>query len=254
MKKTEKEELNDEQKKRLGRIRLVIQITFIVLILAVCIYAIIVLYPIFMRIQNDETYRNEILVKIQSFGSWSWVILTLIQILQTILAIIPAGPVVILTGMLYPPVVAVILCLVGQTLGAVAVIFLVKIFGYSFISLFVNPDKSRKFKLLDDSKKCGVLMFSYLLIPFLPKDPIAFIVPFTKLKVRYFIPINIIARTPMTIVSVLFGNSIISGNFGVGFIIGCCSAAVALLCFIFNRKIVLLLDYITTKLKKKNAD
>lgn len=244
------ESVNEEeiQKKKLKTIRTIIQIVVMVLIIGIAIYASIRLYPLFMKIQNDEGYRNTVVTKLKSFGSYSWIILILAQILQTVLAVIPSGPIVILTGIIYTnPFIGVLISLVGQTLGALLVIGLVKVFGYSFLALFIDPDQPKKLKLLEDGKRCGVLMFSYLLIPVLPKDPIAFIVPFTKVKVRHFIWINLVARTPMTIVSVIFGNSLISGNMTAGIIIASISAFLAVLCFIFNKQIVSFIDRITSK-------
>ncbi|MDE5714556.1 MAG: VTT domain-containing protein [Anaeroplasmataceae bacterium] len=239
--------MEEEQKKKYKLIRICIQVAILGILIGFATYAIIMLYPIFVKIQDNEIYREEFIEKIRSFGSFSWLILIGLQIVQTVLAIIPSGPIVILAGIMYPPVLAVIICLVGQTLGALVVIGLVKLFGYSFLSLFIDPEQPKKFKLLEDRKRCGVLMFSYLLIPILPKDPIAFIVPFTKVHIKDFIIINTIARTPMTIVSVLLGNSIVSSNMGMAFIIGGISAVVALLCFIFNKRIVEFIDKITKK-------
>ncbi|MDE5547238.1 MAG: VTT domain-containing protein [Anaeroplasmataceae bacterium] len=239
--------MEEDKKKRYKMIRIVIQIVLIGLLLGLAIYACVELYPIFNRMQKDDAYLEEVLTSIRSYGNISWLILIGMQIVQTVLAIIPAGPVVILTGMLYPPVLAVMICLVGETLGALVVIGLVKLFGYSFLSLFVDPEKTKKFKLLEDGKRCGVLMFSYLLIPFLPKDPIAFIVPFTKVKVRYFVLINIFARLPMTIVSIIFGNSVITGNYIAAIIIASISFLLAILCFAFNKKIVVWLDRFSSK-------
>lgn len=247
--------MGDEKKRRLKIIRIILQIIIISILIGVSIFACVKLYPIFKRMQEDQEYLNATIEQIRSYGGYSWIILIGLQILQTVLAIIPSGPIVIITGMLYHPVLAVIICLVGQTLGALVVIGLVKVFGYSFLALFIDPEQPKKFKLLQDGKRCGVLMFSYLLIPFLPKDPIAFIVPFTKVKIRYFILINIVARLPMTIVCVIFGNSLISGNYIAGIIIASISALLALLCFIFNKKIVAWLDrYTQRKMKKEEVE
>ncbi|MCM1196748.1 MAG: VTT domain-containing protein [Roseburia sp.] len=246
--------MEEDKKRKFKMIRIVIQLVLIGLLLGLAIYACVELYPIFHRMQKDEAYLEEVLTSIRSYGNISWLILIGMQIIQTVLAIIPAGPVVILTGMLYPPLIAIIICLVGETLGALLVIGLVKLFGYSFLSLFVDPEKTKKFKLLEDGKRCGVLMFSYLLIPFLPKDPVAFIVPFTKVKVRYFILINIFARLPMTIVSVLFGNSVITGNYIVTVIIASISFLLSILCFVFNKKIVAWLDKFTSKKSKSEVE
>ena len=235
------------ESKRYKVVRIIIQSILLALLLLGVVIACIKLYPIFIRIQNDEIYRNEIVEQIQSTGIWGGLILISIQVVQTILAIIPSGPVVIIAGMMYEPWIAVLICLIGQTLGALLVIGLVKLFGYTFISLFVDLEKVKQFKILKNEKKCAVLMFSYSLIPLLPKDPLAFVVPFTKVKTWVFLVITFVARTPMTIVSVVFGNSIISGEFGLGIIIAGISLLLAILCFIFNNKIVNYLDKILVK-------
>ena len=235
------------ESKRYKVVRIIIQSILLALLLLGVVIACFKLYPIFIRIQNDEMYRNEIVEQIQSTGIWGGLILILIQVVQTILAIIPSGPVVIIAGMMYEPWIAVLICLIGQTLGALLVIGLVKLFGYTFISLFVDLEKVKQFKILKNEKKCAVLMFSYSLIPLLPKDPLAFVVPFTKVKTWVFLVITFVARTPMTIVSVVFGNSIISGEFGLGIIIAGISLLLAILCFIFNNRIVNYLDKILVK-------
>ena len=235
------------ESKRYKVVRIIIQSILLALLLLGVVIACFKLYPIFIRIQNDEMYRNEIVEQIQSTGIWGGLILISIQVVQTILAIIPSGPVVIIAGMMYEPWIAVLICLIGQTLGALLVIGLVKLFGYTFISLFVDLKKVKQFKILKNEKKCAVLMFSYSLIPLLPKDPLAFVVPFTKVKTWVFLVITFVARTPMTIVSVVFGNSIISGEFGLGIIIAGISLLLAILCFIFNNRIVNYLDKILVK-------
>lgn len=246
--------MEEDKKRKYKIIRIVIQVILIGILIGLAIYGCVMLYPIFSRMQKDREYLNEVLMHIRSYGNISWLILIGMQIVQTILAIIPAGPVVILTGMLYPPVIAVIICLVGQTLGALVVIGLVKLFGYSFLALFVDPEQSKKFKILDDGTRCGVLMFSYLLIPFLPKDPIAFLVPFTKVRVRYFILIYTFARFPMTIVSVIFGNSLVTGNYVASIVIGSISFLLAIICFIFNKKIVAWLDQFASKKSRSEVE
>ncbi len=239
--------MEETKNNKLRIIRIIIQAVVLILLVVFAIIACIKLYPIFNKIQNDEMYRNEVVAQIQSTGFWGGFILILIQVFQTVLAVIPSGPVVIIAGMMYDPWIAVLICLIGQTLGALVVIGLVKLFGYTFISLFVDLEKVKQFKLLNNEKKCAVLMFSYSLIPLLPKDPLAFIVPFTKVKTWVFLIITFVARMPMTIVSVVFGNSLISGEFGLGIIIACISGLLALVCFIFNNKIVEYLEKLSVK-------
>ena len=134
------------ESKRYKVVRIIIQSILLALLLLGVAIACFKLYPIFIRIQNDEMYRNEIVEQIQSTGIWGGLILISIQVVQTILAIIPSGPVVIIAGMMYEPWIAVLICLIGQTLGALLVIGLVKLFGYTFISLFVDLEKVNNLK------------------------------------------------------------------------------------------------------------
>ena len=91
-------------------------------------------------------------------------------------------------------------------------------------------------------------MFGYLLIPALPKDIVSFVAPFTKIKIKNFILINLIARIPMTIVTVFMGSSLISGAYTIAIVLGVISLLLAILCFSFNGKIVSFLE------KKQNKD
>ncbi len=241
------DELSNEKKKKYKRIRLIIQIVVIAIVLAGLIFLTVRLFPMAIKIQNDEEYRTHILDKIKSLGSFSWALILLAQIIQTVLAIIPAGPIVMISGMLYNPAVSVLLCVIGQTAGAVVVFLLVKALGVRFIALMIDPDTIKNSKFLRNETRTSVLMFGYYLIPALPKDIIAFIAPFTKIKLRTFIVINLIARIPMTIVTVLMGSSIINGSYALAIVLAVLSSLLALLCFIFNNKIVSLIDKLAKK-------
>ncbi len=253
------DELSKEKAKKYKRIRIIIQIVVILLVLAGIIYLTVKLFPIVLKIQNDEEYRNHVLDEINKYGSWSWSLILLAQVVQTVLAVIPSGPIVMISGMLYNPAISVILCVLGQTIGAVIVFLLVKALGVRFIALMIDPDSIKNSKLLRSETKTEVLMFGYYLVPALPKDIIAFVAPFTKIKIRRFIIINLIARIPMTIVTVLMGSSIISGSYWLCIVLAIFSLLLAILCFIFNNKICRFIDKLAKKeelclikLNKKN--
>jgi len=237
------EELDEKKARKYKIIRTIIQIILIAVVLGAIIWATIYFFPIFVKIQNDEGYRNTIISKINEFP---WILRFLIiigaQIFQVILTIIPSGPIVIVAGVLFDPFIAMLTCLIGQTIGGLIVYYLVKLLGVRFLALFVDPNKVKNSKLLGNTTRCEVLMFGYLLIPALPKDIVSFIAPFTKIKVWKFCLIQFVARIPMTIVTVLMGSSLISGEYWLVIMLACLSGLLALLCFIFNSKIVNFLE------------
>ena len=247
-------ELDEKNKKRYRIFRIIIQSTLLLLVLALCIYVLILFLPLFKELAENEASRNEFIEKIRGYGHYSFFIVVGLQIFQTVFAIIPSGPIVMVSGVLFHPALAIFTCVLGQTLGAIIVYYLVKLLGVRFLSLFVDPDKVKNSKLLGNENKSMVLMFGYLLIPALPKDIVAFIAPFTSIKVPHFIIINLIARLPMTIVTVLMGTSIISGAYHVTLILGCISLALAILCFVFNNKIVAKLDELALRKENKKNE
>lgn len=236
------EELSEKKKRKYKIIRIIIQIVLIVAILGLLTWATIKLYPYFIQIQNDIEYRDMIVSKLHSYGGWSWLIILGAQILQTILAVIPSGPIVMLSGVLFNPFIAIVLCIVGQTIGGICVYYLIKLLGYRFVACFINPDQIKNSRFIKNTTRCEVLMFGYLLIPALPKDIVSFVAPFTNIKIKSFIFINLIARIPMTIVTVFMGSSLISGSYVLAIVLGSISFVLAALCFIFNGKIVRLLE------------
>ena len=243
-------EIDEKKKKNYKLLRIILQSFILLIVIGLIIYLTIKMYPYFDKINKDEVYKEEFIENIRSYGFLSFFIILGLQILQTIFMIIPSGPIVMISGVLFNPVIAIIVCLIGQTIGGVIVYYLVRLLGYRFIALFIDPNKIKNSKLLGNEVRTRVLMFGYLLIPALPKDIIAFIVPFTKVKVKNFIIINLIARIPMTIVTVLIGSSIINGSYTLAIVLGSISLILAILCFIFNGKIV---RYLENRVKRKES-
>ena len=255
-------DLEEKKAKKYKIIRIIVNSLIVAIFLAAVVIVTIKFYPIFDNITKDDKARNEFIEKLDSYGwATSFVIIGL-QIFQVIFMIIPSGPIVIAAGMLLNPFWAVIACLIGQTLGGALIYLLVKAFGNHFVALFTDPNKIKNSKLFANENKTEVLMFAYLLIPVLPKDILGFVAPFTKTSLLKYCFINFVARIPMTIVTVLLGSSLINifdvfrgkasidSKTIVALSLAVFSAVLALLCFIFNKKIIEFLD----KRSRKNEE
>lgn len=223
-------------------IRITLQILIITLLIIGAIYLTIKLFPYFIRVKQDEEYKNYIVNKIRNYGNFSSFIIIILQIIQTIFMIIPGGPIVMIAGILLEPGSAVLTSIIGQTLGGVIVFILVRFFGFRFISLFVNPKKILESKILKNKARCEVMIAGYLMIPALPKDIVSFIAPFTGIKLNDFVMLSLIARIPMTVVSVFIGSSLMNSNIILLIILIILSCTLALICFIFHEKIENLLQ------------
>ncbi len=244
-------ERNEKMSKEDKR-RIIITSSILGVFIILCVVLIIVfwdyIYGLFTR---DEKVINDIENMLTKYGSWAWLILLFFMILQVVFAVLPNGPFEMIAGIMYGPFKGILIALAGATLGALIVILLVKAFGKGFAGLFVNLKDGQKYKLLNDEKRCLVVMFGLLIIPGIPKDFLAFLVPFTKIKTWKFLIINLIARTPVTIFSVLFGDSIRSGNYALSISLGIVALIIGLICVIFNKKIVSLFS---SKIKEESKN
>lgn len=232
--KDNKVKMSSQDKKRL-----IITSTILISFIIACIVLIIIywdyIYGLFTR---DEKIINELQGMLNKTGSWAWLVLLSLMILQVVFAVLPNGPFEMIAGLMYGPFKGILIALAGTTLGSLIVILLVRAFGKGFAGLFVNLKDSKKYKLLNDENRCLVMMFGLLLIPGLPKDFLAFLVPFTKVKIWKFLIVNLIARAPVTIFSVLVGDSIRSGNYTLSIVLGVIALIIGLFCVIFNKSIV----------------
>lgn len=243
MKKIFKKPTKDDLK------RLIITSVSLALFLGTIIFLIIYFWPSLKALFMAEGEEREILVnKLRSYGSWAWIIIVLLLALQIIIAILPNGPFSIIAGMMYGPFVGVILSLIGIALGSFIVVLLIKAFGKGFASIFVNyEEKEKQFKNIDNKRRTLIIMFGYALMPGLPDDFLVFLVPFLKIKFSHFIITNLIARTPSIIVTVLLGNSFITGDYTLTIVLMAITVLIGLLCIIFNKQITKLIDKIFNK-------
>ena len=223
-------------------LRIILNSIVLSLFIGLSIFVVIRYYPLFRNIMIDDTAKEEFIDKIRGYGPYSSLVIIGLQIFQTIFMVIPSGPVVMAAGVLLHPFWAVVCSVAGQTIGGIIVYVLVKWLGYKFVSIFVDPEKIKNSKLFKNHDRTKVLLAGYLLIPAMPKDILAFICPFTKITLLEFAIINTIFRLPMTIVTVMISVSIIDKNYTLAIIFTILSALMALLCFIFQNKIIAILE------------
>ncbi len=205
----------------------------LIIVIASIYYMAILIYNL-----NDDAYKQAFINKIEEYKLFGLFMFIIITSLQVVFAFIPGEIMEIIAGLLYGPFFGLIVISVGVTIGCVIVYYLVKKIGINFFNKFFDINKyQNKFQLLGCEKRLEILIFSITLIPGLPKDFIAFIIPFTKVKLHRFLVINVVARIPSILSSTLIGASLINGKYDVGIIIFSISTVIALIGIIFNKKI-----------------
>lgn len=162
----------------------------------------IIAFPLIKSYQDINKFKDFI----DSFGSWGFLMFIIIQILQIVVAFIPGEVIETLSGMIYGWFGGFVLCTVGIAIGQSLIFKAVRFFGHDFVEKAAGSKAMNRFKFLHDEKKLKSIIFLLFLIPGTPKDLITYIAPLTKINLRDFLIITLIARMP-TIISSTYGGS-----------------------------------------------
>jgi len=165
--------------------------------------------PFINSIKEPEKFK----AFINQFGAFGIVVMFLIQVAQIIVALIPGEVVEFMAGCMYGWLGGLLLCLVGVAVGQTIIFGLVKWLGKDFVEAAAGSKAMDKLKFLKDEKKLRLIIFFLFFIPGTPKDMITYIVPFTKIKLRDFIVLTLIARIPSIVSSTYAGEALVENDY-----------------------------------------
>jgi len=165
--------------------------------------------PFINSIKEPEKFK----AFINQFGAFGIVVMFLIQVAQIIVALIPGEVVEFMAGCMYGWLGVLLLCLVGVAVGQTIIFGLVKWLGKDFVEAAAGSKAMDKLKFLKDEKKLRLIIFFLFFIPGTPKDMITYIVPFTKIKLRDFIVLTLIARIPSIVSSTYAGEALVENDY-----------------------------------------
>lgn len=152
-------------------------------------------------VTDAESFRSWI----DRFGAWSGVAFVAVRTVQTVVKIVPAEPLEIGSGLLFGAVVGMLLCLLGNILGSLIILFLTRKLGTRVLELFHLENKLRNMRFLQDKEKRSALLFLFYLIPGTPKDGMTYFVGLTDINLTEYMVMTSIARIPSILSSTICG-------------------------------------------------
>lgn len=166
---------------------------------------------------------------IRSFGTASWLVFLILQILQVFIALIPGELLESVSGFVFGPVVGTLLCYAGITIASALVFFLTRRFGVKLVEVFASREKINQLKFLNTEKKRNLLIFLIFFIPGTPKDLLTYFVGLTQIKFGTFLAISLVARIPSVITSTFGGHLLGEGAYTKAVVVYAATALVSLL-------------------------
>ncbi len=156
---------------------------------------------------------------IEGFGAWGLIVFTALRVLQTVVKFIPTEPVEIAAGLVWGWFGGLAICLLGNVLGSLIILFLMSRLGMRILRLFRLEKKMQSMRFLQDREKRNRLLFLFYLVPGTPKDSMTYFVGLTDMSRIEFLIISSIARIPAIVSSTICGAYLGVNNFKVAAIV-----------------------------------
>lgn len=147
---------------------------------------------------------------VSSFGIWGPLVLTLIQLLQVVLPILPGFMGCVVGGALFGAAGGFWINYVGIGAGSIIAFFLAKFFGIELVSKMVPMERYEKYiERINNSKSYLMLLFLAILLPLAPDDFLCYFSGLINMSSKKFIATIILAK-PWCILfySIFFANFI----------------------------------------------
>lgn len=204
---------------------------------AICIIVVIALYPLF-RDLFEPGGVDIVIDRIRDKGAFGVLILLALQFIQVVVAFIPGEVTQMAAGMLYGPLWGSLLILFGCAISSAFVYTIVHKLGAPFVKDLVPEKQLQKFQEFEKTGRLSIIVFILFLIPGLPKDTFTYLVPLTDMKIKPFVLITTIARSPGVILSAYAASGLVEGNIWTSVIIFAVLLVLAVIALIFSNRIM----------------
>ncbi|MBQ3923908.1 MAG: VTT domain-containing protein [Firmicutes bacterium] len=159
------------------------------------------------------------------------------QIIQIIICIIPGQWLQLAAGIAWGFWIGLLLSLIGALFGSILTYFLAKYLGTDALRLIFGQDKLDQLTEKLDSKAGITAVFLIYLIPGLPKDLCNYAAGVSQIKLKPFLIVSMVGRTPGMIASLLIGKHLSLGSYHVAVIIAVIAGILFVLGIIFRNKL-----------------
>lgn len=191
-------DLTKKQQKILAAAAIVIYIIVMVAI------GVLIGIPIVRFVSEPEQFR----LWVHGHGIWGPVMYIAFVFLQVVVALIPGEVFEIVGGYAFGTWMGTFWCLLGSTLGSMAVFGLVRRYGVKLVQVFFSLDKLKALHFLKKSPKRIFLFLIVFMIPGTPKDLLCYYAGLTDMKWKTFLLIASLGRIPAMITSTLGGDAL----------------------------------------------
>lgn len=203
---------------------------FILLVIIIGIPVYLILYQSQM-IQQLSSFDN-VKAVFQEHRGEIFSLYVIAQVLQIVVCFIPGQWLQITIGYLYNGFIGFLLSVAGAFIGSVITYYLASFLGHDAMHMFFGEEKIKNMVRRLNSKKGLMIIFMIYLIPGVPKDICNYAAGLSEMKMKAFLLVSIVGRSPAMLGSIVIGTQLRTGNYDNAIIIG----FIAIILFILGIK------------------
>ena len=169
------------------------------------------------------------------------------QIFQVIVCILPGQPIQLAASYIFGIPAGYLISITGAVIGACCSFYLAKALGKDAVETIFGKDKVENYRRKINSGKGLTAVLLIYLIPGIPKDLAAYAAGISDMRVRPFLIVSTIGRSPAMLGSLMFGHLISSKNYPAIGILGAVTIIILVVCFIKRKTLIEMLDDLEKK-------
>jgi len=243
--------MKDEQKQKLER-----RVKFISVVLKFSLLMVIlVCVPIYIWFfQQDLIHQFSDIDDVKAFFSRhktsSIFIYIGLQMTQIVISMIPGQALQFAAGLLYGFWAGLLISLIGAIAGTTVTYYLAQFLGKDALHVLFGKRHVEDYLNKINSKKGYILVFLIYLIPGVPKDLCSYAAGLSNMKLKAFLILSTVGRSPGMMGSLLIGKELGEGNYTSVIIIGIIAVILFIFGIIYHSRLSNILDQIYDKLSK----
>lgn len=170
------------------------------------------------------------------------------QIVQIVICVIPGQWLQFAAGYMYGFWLGFLFSLIGAAAGSVVTYYLAKFLGRDAMHLIFGEAKINDFIHKLNSKKAIVIVFLIFLIPGVPKDLCNYAAGISEMKLKPFLIVSLIGRSPGMMGSLLIGRQVEAGDYTGAIVVAVIAVILCAIGVLMRKKLTVWLDKAYDKL------
>lgn len=230
----------------LHKLRYVFRIVFIILLVALVIYAILDFVPNVLDLLKDGD-EAKLQAYLEDAGRAGIFVLVALQVLQTITIVFPGIPIYMCSGIVYGKLKGTLICYLTYVISNCIIFVLSRRMGEAADELFPNKKERAIVEMIERTKHPNVLVGVLCVLPVIPNGIIPHIAAKSRLDFKGFLTSVAIGCAPGVFLFVFCGNLLLAGHYEVIIVLLVLAVVSGISFVIFRDKIMGWIDETFTK-------